>query len=1189
MRSLLLALALAQAAPAAPPAGEAATQPEGAAAPAATEAPPAEAPAAKSPEQELREKRALKGRSPEEDEEAKVVSDAIGAYEEESRTFRKEVQLLIEKKYGEKRATLADSYERAISVLEVEERKERLDAIAMFEEFLSRYPDDAQYTPDAMFRLAELYYERSKDDANQQMVAFEEKVKAAQEAGKDPGDPPKADFSRSIALYQRLIKQYPSYKLIDATYYLLAYCQEQQDLPDESRATYLELIARYPDSKFVPEAWVRMGEYYFEATEGDATENLRKAAEAYSKILAFPDHALYDKAIYKLGWTYYRLDEYDAAVAEFVKLIDFYEKKAQESGDDSAFGDLRKEALQYTAISFTDEKWGGVGKAEAYFKGIGGRKWEPELYRSMGDILYDIQRKDDRGYPIAVDAYKLFLGRDPHHPEAPQVQAKIVAALSRERLFDEETKEREKLVELYGEGTPWFEKNKEDPDVVAAAQELTEQALKVAAIFHHTQAQQHKKDGKLLDAFREFKAAAKAYGDYLKRFPNSKDMYELTYYHAECLYNSTDFLAAAKQYERVRDLEGETKYLSDAAFAAVLAYQKQMEKDITEGRLQQPPLVLSKDRPDAQSVAKKALPEAMQRFVGAADVYEAKVPPDTNTPAIMFKAGELFYTHDDFEEARRRFEDVILKFPKDPVAQSAANLIIETYLISKDWVNVQVATSKFLERKDLELDPELKANLYTFKLGAIYKQADKLMSEKKYEEAAQEYLNLVKEKPDHEFADKALNNAAVCYENSERFDSAMKTYERIIQEYPKSTFADAALFRVAENARKSYDFDKAVSKYEQLVKDYPNAKDRANALNNVAVLLVGLQRYDQGAKAYQRFAELYPNDPDAPKNQYKAALVYERMEDERKLIGALEAFTRKFGRDPKQNELVVQAQLKIAKAYVSLKNEKAAKAAYDDCTKEFDRRYGGKAVEPGAAAAAAECAFMRAEYDFAQWDKLKIEGSKKALEASFKKKKEAVKTLRDRYLDVVKYKNVDWTLAAFYRKAYLFERLANAFFDAPIPPEIVRLGVEAEDLYRSKIAEAVVALEDQAVKDYEDTLAQARKFGIANEWTRRTLESLNRYRPKEYPILKEATVKLQPEQVLPVGLATLPTGYTAAEVEAPKSAPIPAPTPEGTPAGNPAPQGGVPKQPGADIGAGGVKAAPADPKAAPPAGGKVGK
>ena len=37
-------------------------------------------------------------------------------------------------------------------------------AIALFENFLAKYPNDNRWTPDAMFRLAELYFEKSNDE-----------------------------------------------------------------------------------------------------------------------------------------------------------------------------------------------------------------------------------------------------------------------------------------------------------------------------------------------------------------------------------------------------------------------------------------------------------------------------------------------------------------------------------------------------------------------------------------------------------------------------------------------------------------------------------------------------------------------------------------------------------------------------------------------------------------------------------------------------------------------------------------------------------------------------------------------------------------------------------------------------------------------------------------------------------------
>ena len=63
------------------------------------------------------------GKNPQEEAQLEELSHIIEEYEAESKDFRHEVQLLIEKKYEEKRSLLANSYEKAIRDLEVLERK----------------------------------------------------------------------------------------------------------------------------------------------------------------------------------------------------------------------------------------------------------------------------------------------------------------------------------------------------------------------------------------------------------------------------------------------------------------------------------------------------------------------------------------------------------------------------------------------------------------------------------------------------------------------------------------------------------------------------------------------------------------------------------------------------------------------------------------------------------------------------------------------------------------------------------------------------------------------------------------------------------------------------------------------------------------------------------------------------------
>ena len=1041
------------------------------------------------------------------------VSRALEQYESESKEFKREVQLLVEKKYEDKRNILANSYEKSIRDLEILERRERLDAIAAFEEFLSRYPNDSRYTPDVMFRLAELYYEKSSDDQTLAMRDYEEQLKKLDpEKNITPPPEPKVNFSNSIALYRKLISVFPSYKLNDASYYLLGYCEEKQEDFETARKSYEALIAAYPTSKFTTEAWVRIGEYLFEAY--DVPNALAKAADAYEHAIKDTKHPLYDKALYKLGWVYYRMDRFDDAVAQFIGLVDFYEAEAKRKKEDVVGGDLRNEALQYTAISFVDEKWGSLAKAQETFAKLGGRTYEGEIYRRMADVYFD-QTK----HPEAIEAYRLVLQKNPLTKDAPQIQQRIVQAFERDRKLEDAFAESSKLSNMFVAGTPWHDKWKRDPDVIQAAGELAEKSLYSTAIYHHNQALVYKQEGKFDLAKPAFETAAKGYGTYLARFPRSKKAYELEYYYAECLYYSLQFAEAAKHYSAIRDSSQDVKYQLDAAYTAVLAYQKMLELEQRAGTTPTYKVLTSKDRAEGEKITVVQLVPSETQLVAASDKFISMVKPgDDRSPQLAYKAAEVFYTHNQFEEARRRFELIINTYPKSEVAKYATNLIVETYLIDKNWAKVEEVAARLAKNKDV-IDPksDLYKELTKFKLGGRFKLAEELMAKGQYDEAAKKYIELVDEEPRHEFADKALNNAAVCYENVQRFDSALRLYERIVNEYPSSKLADAALFRVAVNAEKSYDYDKAIDRYQKLVKDYPQAKDRESALFNTARLLEGLQRYNEAATAFLRYADLYPKSEDAPKNQFRAALIYEKQNDYNKEIGALNEFVQKFSRDTTQAELVIDAKKRIGDANLKLKRDVEARKSFEAAADDFDRRGLKPDSAPIAAEAAAYSRFQLAENVFAEFDRVHIGGTGKALVNSFNSKREAVKKVNAAYDRVVAYKRAEWTLAAFYRKGYILERFAETILATPVPPEVKRLGEEAVASYQDQLSGLTVALEDKAVETYTQAFQAAKQFRVSNEWTKKTLESLNRYRPKEYPMLKEAKQVISSDLVYPDG------------------------------------------------------------------------
>ncbi len=1087
-----------------------------------------------------------------------ALEAAIRRFDEEGRAYRAEVQSVVQKQFEERRRFLADHYELAIGGLEVLERTERDAAIAHFEEFLARYPDDPQFTPDAMFRLAELYYEKANDDFRLATEGFRDEARRAMAEGREPPPEPMKSYAPSIALYQRLLTGFPEYRFTHGITYLLAYCLGEMGQGTEAQATYQALIERFPDSAFVPEAWVRLGDWHFDEV---AADSLQRSAQAFSKMYAFPDHPLYARAIYKLGWTYYRMDDYRSAVEAFTRLLDHYVALARKTGEKPS-GDVWPEALQYTAISFADERWGGVEKARAFFAALGGRSYEAELYARLGDVYFE-----ETKYAQAVEAYKLVLARDPTSPDAPRIQSKIVLAWARDRRFDREADERQALVRAFAEGTPWWEANKGDPDLITQVRELSEKSLLRAAGFHHAQAQQYKAEAKLEAAVAEYRVAAQAYGDYLARFPHSKQAYELAYNWADCLYNALDFEKAARTYAAVRDDPADDRYLAEAALSTVISWEGEVTRLERAGLLPARPVLLSTDRAGKDPVVAEPLPEAQQHLVRESDTFLVRVPGHDKAGAIAYKAGEVFYRYGDFDEARCRFEEVVARWPGSEVAQFSANLIIESYLAMKDWQAVEEASAR-LQTLDVAKNASLAATLQKFKLGGRFNRAMQLMEAQQYEPAAALFIALVQEDPGHEFADKALYNAASCYEGARRFESALRMYERISAEYPASVLADEALFRVGFNAENTYDFEKAVGRYQLLVEKYQGSKHRKDALYNEARALENLQRYPEAAAAFTRYAKAYPEADDAARTLFHAALIYERTQDWKAQVAALQDFNRRFART-KEHELMVQSQLKIGLAQRELKDEKAARAGYAATVAEFSARGLRPETSVRAAAAAAEARFRLAEVEFEKYDAITLPATtdakklKRALDAKFAE----AKRVAPLYDEVGKYKRPDWILAAFYRKAFLLERLAQTIYEAPIPPEYKRPGMEEYlAAYQDGLAQFAQPYEDQAVAVYVQALEAARKLHVKNEWTKKTAESLARFRPREYPVLKEAKAALLAEDRAPVAFADTSAGPTRrAPPAAPAEAPLEEP-PAAAPASPPAPA--APPPPAVKPGAG---------------------
>ncbi|MGB5546524.1 MAG: hypothetical protein WBM74_08135, partial [Polyangiales bacterium] len=174
-------------------------------------------------------------------EALRQLEEEVERFSETGETFRSTVTSLVHREYLQQRRERDRWYSEQLEAEEREFDEARDDSIRVFEEFLRRYPSHPKYTPDAMFRLGELYFERSA-------VAFQDlydQAQAAREAGDLTAEdklPSAPDFSPTVLLYKSLARGFPDYERSDGVYYLIGYTLNEMGRPEEALAAWLALV-----------------------------------------------------------------------------------------------------------------------------------------------------------------------------------------------------------------------------------------------------------------------------------------------------------------------------------------------------------------------------------------------------------------------------------------------------------------------------------------------------------------------------------------------------------------------------------------------------------------------------------------------------------------------------------------------------------------------------------------------------------------------------------------------------------------------------------------------------------------------------------------------------------------------------------------------------------------------------------
>jgi tetratricopeptide (TPR) repeat protein len=132
---------------------------------------------------------------------------------------------------------------------------------------LQNYPDSPTVEP-VLFQMAYVQYDQVEGD----YLAANEVYANKLDRGEDPGEAPLADYNTPIRTYNRFMRQYPNSDLTDQAYFQLGHLMSDQGDLIGSNQMFETLVQRHPDSPLVPDAYLRIGDFYFDAMYLGLTE-----------------------------------------------------------------------------------------------------------------------------------------------------------------------------------------------------------------------------------------------------------------------------------------------------------------------------------------------------------------------------------------------------------------------------------------------------------------------------------------------------------------------------------------------------------------------------------------------------------------------------------------------------------------------------------------------------------------------------------------------------------------------------------------------------------------------------------------------------------------------------------------------------------------------------------------------------
>jgi TolA-binding protein len=643
---------------------------------------------------------------------------------------------------------------------------------------------------------------------------------AADRSVEGAGDLERAGAREALALYQKLLNDYPLYERNDQVLYQMSRAYEELGQVEEAMAVMDRIVREYPRSRYFDEVQFRRAERFF------AHRRYLDAENAYAGIVAIGEgSSFYELALYKLGWTYYKQEFYEEALDRFIALMDHKVSAGYDFEQTEDEQERKRTDDTFRVISLSFSNLGGADSAVEYFSRHGKRSYEDSVYGNLGEFYFEKRR-----YADAAAVYKAFMERNPFHKAAPNFHMRVIEIQAAGGFPSLVLDSKKTFATTYGLQAEYWKHfaHADRPDVLGYLKtNLTDLAN------HYHACYQDPKQAE--DKTANFEEARRWYREFLTSFPADPESPVINYQLADLLGENRSFGEAAVEFEKTAYDYPAHEKSSQAGYAAVASYREQ----------------LGAARPENAETVKREVVRSSLKF---ADAF----PKHEKAAIVLGAAADDLYGMKEYEPARAAATKLIEAFPgtDGDVVRDAWLVVGHSSYELALYPEAEGAYLKVLAQ--LPAEDTTRDALVNNLAASIYKQGEKANAAQDYRAAADHFLRVGRTAPTSKIRPTAEYDAAAALIQLKDWETAASVLAGLRTNFPEHPLQPEVTKKIAYVYRENHQLSLAAMEYERIERESRDDEIRRDALLVAAELHEKDGNKARTLEVYRRYVGYFP-------------------------------------------------------------------------------------------------------------------------------------------------------------------------------------------------------------------------------------------------------------------------------------------------------------------------------------------